>query len=198
MAEAKVVTPEFQAFMQNVVDTLPSTYTMIMSVFVLIGLITVFSGVMDLAQSTDKNKKHFAAGKMPTYWGGVSKILIGGIMCMMGTNLEWVSVAASVYMGTDANFELVSVESYLPASEVESLETRLTKIALLGVAQIVGIIAVFKGLRIWSKIADGSSRESGWHGFAYMIFGSMCVQLAWMGQLVENTLGFNFFSIIGF
>lgn len=192
-----LTTPEFATFMRNVAEALPSTYTMLMTVFVLCGLFVAFSGVMDLVQSADKHKKHFAAGKSPTYWGGVFKIIIAGCMCMMGTNLEMVSVAASVYMGESANFDLVTIESYVPSSENESVETKLTKVALLGIAQIVGIVAVFRGLRIWAKISDGTSRESAWHGFAYMIFGSMCVQLGWMGKLVENTLGFNFFSIIG-
>lgn len=192
-----ITTPEFQTFMQNVADALPSTYSMIMSVFVLIGLFTAFSGVMDLAQSADKHKKHFPSGKTPSYWGGVAKILIAGCMCMMGTNLEWVSVASSVYMGESSSFDLVTIESYVPSDANESVETRLTKTAILGVSQIVGILAVFRGLRMWAKISDGTSRDSAWHGFAYMVFGSMCVQLSYMGQLVENTLGFNFFSIIG-
>lgn len=194
MAEVSV-TPDFADVLTNIAETLPSIYMVLGGFFFLIGFAMIFSGVMDLAQSTEKNKRYL--GHQATGLSGIIKILLGGVMANFAANGDAAVMVSSIFFGREGmDFALVSIDSYQGPND-ETIVSKNVKIVLFGLAQVVGLIAIFKGLRIWSKASDKSGKDGFWNGVNYIIFGTLCVQAASVLGVIQKTLGFEFFKMVG-
>lgn len=187
--------PDFSVIMGNIANTLPSVFSVIAMAFMLLSFTMVFSGVMDLAQSTDKKKKYLGTHQA-TGWSGIIKILLGGVLANLAYSGDIAIVTSSIFFGDESDFTLMSIDSYVP-SENENVVQKMVKVVLIGFTQVVGLLAIFKGIRIWAKASDKSGREGFWNGMNFIIFGTLCVQVARVMGVVQATIGFNFFKMIG-
>lgn len=169
---------------------------MLAAIFMLMAVITVFSAILDFAQASDKQKKYMGAGQHATAWSGIAKLFIAGFMANLAANGQMISVVSSLFF-SDNNFALISIDSYVSSPDENEIQKYL-RIVIIGATQILGLVAVFKGLRIWAKAADKTGREGFWHGFNYLVFGTLCVQVAKVMGVVQATIGFNVFKMIGF
>lgn len=188
--------PDFAAIIQNITSTFPSIYSMLGSVFMLMAFVTAFSGLLDLAQASDRQKKYFGVGHHATAWSGIFKLFIAGFMATFAANGQMISIVSSIFW-TDNSHALVSIDSYVSANSEDPIKKYL-HITFIGFTQILGLVSIFKGLRIWAKAADKTGKEGFWHGFNYLVFGTLCIQIAKVIGTIQATLGYNFFKMIGF
>ena len=188
--------PDFAVIMKNIVSTFPSIYTMLAAVFMLMAFVTAFSALLDLAQASDRQKKYFGVGHHATAWSGIFKLFIAGFMANFAANGQMISIVSSIFFD-DYSHPLVSIDSYVAATDVDPMKKYL-HITFIGFTQILGLVAIFKGLRIWAKAADKTGREGFWHGFNYLVFGTLCIQVARVIGTIQSTLGYDFFKMIGF
>ena len=191
MADSK---PDFAVFVGNIAELLPSIYSVLGMFFMLVAFGMAFSAILDFAQAGERNKKYLGTHQA-TALSGIVKLLIAGALANFATNGQAAEVMSSFFFN-DNSFTLVSIDSYVSDAQENHVQ-KLTKIVIIGVTQILGLIAIFKGLRIWAKASDRSGKESAWHGLNYLIFGTLCVQVAQVMGIINNTFSFNFFSMIG-
>lgn len=185
---------DFKIFVQNIAELLPSIYSLLSSFFILIALGMTFWALVDFAQAGEKNKKYLGTHQASAA-SGIVKLLVAGALGNFGTNGQAGSVMASVFFNQH-KMELISIDSYVGHADENPVQV-LTKIVIIGMTQIVGLIAIYKGLRILSRAADRSGKEGAWHGVNYLIFGTLCIQVTQVIGIVNNTVGFNFFKMVG-
>lgn len=188
--------PDFSVIMKNIASTFPSIHMMLGAIFMLMAVVTVFSGILDFAQSSDRQKKYMGTSHHATGWSGIIKIVIGGFMANLAANGQMISVFSSLFF-SDNSFSLISIDSYVSAPDENEIQKYL-RIVIIGTTQVLGLVAVFKGLRIWAKVSDKTSREGFWHGFNYIVFGALCVQVARVLGVIQATIGFDVFKMVGF
>lgn len=187
--------PDFADILKNIASTFPSIYTMLGAVFMLMAFVTVFSALMDLVQASDKKKKYFGAAQQATATGAFLKIIVAGFMATFAANGQMISVVSSIFF-SDNSHTLISIDSYVQSSDESAVQMYL-RIIFIGFSQILGLIAIFKGLRIWSKAADKTGKEGFWHGFNYLIFGTLCIQVAKVLGVIQATIGYDIFKLVG-
>lgn len=187
-------TIDFRVFVRNIAELLPSIYMVLGSFFVLVAFFMVFSAIIDFAQAGEKNKKYLGTHQASGV-SGIIKLIIAGALFNFADNGQAGTVLSSIFFDQNA-FSLVSIDSYV-TNHSENEVQMLTKIVIIGVTQVVGLIAIFKGLRIWAKASDRSGKESVSHGLNYLIFGTLCIQVTQVLGVINNTVGFNFFKMIG-
>lgn len=187
-------TIQFEQVMENLACTLPSLYAIATVFFIVGGLWLTFFAILDLAQLSESRRKYLGT-QQPSGAGVIIKLFVAGLMLNFALSGQTANVISSMFF-SDNSYQLITIESYVSDPE-ESAVQRLTRITLFGFMQVVGIIAIFKGLRVFAKISDRSSQESGWHGAAYLIYGTLCMQFAKVLSVIENTIGFSVFSILG-
>lgn len=191
MSESK---PDFAVFVENIAELLPSIYSLLAAFFMLVAFMMAFSAIMDYAQAGEKNKKYLGTHHA-TALSGTVKLLIAGALANFAVNGQAAEVVSSFFFNENS-FSLISIDSYVSDAQENHVQ-KLTKIVIIGVTQVVGLIGVFKGLRIWARAADRSGKESAWHGLNYLIFGTLCIQVTQVMGVVNNTFSFNFFKMIG-
>lgn len=188
--------PDFSVIMKNIASTFPSIHMMLAAIFMLMAAVTIFSGILDLAQSSDRQKKYVGTGHHASAWSGIAKIIIAGFMANLAVNGQMISVVSSVFF-SDNSFSLISIDSYISSPEENEIQKYL-RIVIIGITQMLGLIAVFKGLRIWAKVSDRTGKEGFWHGVNYLIFGTLCIQVAKVMGVIQATIGFDVFKMVGF
>lgn len=185
---------DYITFTKNIASLLPSVYSLLGALFMLVAFWMAFHAIVDFAQAGEKNKKYLGTHQSSAL-SGVIKLIIAGVLANFAYNGQAATVFSSVFFSVN-EFELVSIDSYVDQATM-NLAQKYSQIIIFGVTQAIGLIAIFKGLRIWAKASDRSSRESAWHGLNYVIFGTLAVQIQQVLAVITNTIGFNFFSMIG-
>ncbi len=185
---------EFSKVLENIAGTFPSVYSIIGVVFVVAGLLATFSALLDLLQLSEPHKKYLGVHQ-PTGTGVIIKLFVAGFMMNFALSGQMANIISSMFF-TDNTFDLVSIDTYVSDAS-ETAVTKFSKIIVYGFMQAVGMVSIFKGLRIWSKSADRSSRETAWHGFALLVYGTLCMQFGQVLGVIQRTLGFDLFSLIG-
>lgn len=187
-------TINFEQVMENLAGTLPSMYAIATVFFIVSGLWLSFFAVLDLAQLSESRKRYLGTHQ-PTGVGVIIKLVVAGLMLNFALSGQTANVISSMFF-SDNSYQLITIESYVSDPEESSIQ-RLSRILIFGFMQVVGIIAIFKGLRIFAKLSDRSARESGWQGVAFLVYGTLCIQFDKVLTVIENTIGFNLFSILG-
>lgn len=187
--------PDFEQIMYNVSSIFPSIYAALGALVMLMAVFMAFSGVVDLAQTGEKNKKFFGTNQASMV-SGIVKLVLAGLMANFAYSGELVALVSEGFFGGDGSFELVSIDSYSPEAPLNQLQ-RSIQIVLISLTQTVGIIAIIKGIRVWYRASDRSGRESTVTGLSYIIAGVLCVQVMLVIKVVENTLGYNLLGFFG-
>lgn len=185
---------DFGVFVKNIAELLPSIYSVLGIIFMVIAFGMAFSAIIDFAQAGEKNKKYLGTHQASAM-SGLIKLIIAGALANFASHGQAAAIMSSVFFDNNS-FTLISIDSYV-GNESENHVQKLTKIVIIGMTQVVGLIGIFKGLRIWAKASDRSGKETAWHGLNYLIFGTLCIQVAQVMGLINNTIGFNFFKMIG-
>lgn len=185
---------DYIVFARNIASLLPSVYSLLGAIFMLVAFWMAFSAIIDFAQAGEKNKKYLGTHQASAM-SGIVKLIIAGVLFNFASNGQAIHVFSSAFF-TVNEFQLVSIDSYVDNHD-GNLAQKYSQIIIFGVTQALGLYAIFKGLRIWAKASDRSGRETVGHGLSYVIFGTLCVQIQQVLAVITNTIGFNFFSMIG-
>lgn len=186
--------PDFGVILNNVAQIFPPIYFALAGLLLVMAIVLVFSALVDMAQVGDPNKKYFGTAQ-PSFAGALIKLMIAGVMASFAASGDLIAIISHGLFGV-TQFELVSIDSY-DAGQNEDAIRRGIRIVIISLTQCVGIIAIIKGLRVWAKCADKSGKESAMQGLGFIIAGVLCVQVALVVQIVEQTLGYKLTQLIG-
>lgn len=187
--------PDFTQVMQNIAGIFPSIYLALGALAMLMAFLLAFGGVVDLAQSSDHNKKFFGTNQA-SLTSGLVKLVLAGLLANFANSGQLVALVSESFFGGTGAFELVSLDSYTPDSTLNEMQRNI-QVVVLSLTQTVGIIAVLKGVRVWAKASDKSGQEGILTGLAYVIAGTLCIQISLVIKVVEQTLGYNLLSFFG-
>ena len=156
--------------------------------FVVTGLVITGTALFDLVQASSPQQKFFGHGmKEPTTGGALLKILIGGAFASLGYDGYIIGALGSSLFGGNG-IELVTVQSYLPNAGANDLGAYIVT-AVVGFTQLVGIIAVARGLYGFVEKIDAQGNATYRKAWVLIITGVLCVYVQDVHDVFVNTFG---------
>lgn len=140
--------------------------------------------------------KFLATKSQPTATGAWIQLAIAGMLFILSKQLVPAAVFAQLLTGSADYVDIqYSVGGYVaPTTGQETY--KLIKGFIRLFMQFIGLMAWFRGYIIWYNIAQGTSDARGSKVIGYFIFGTLCFCMPWFNDLLVNTLGFDFFSMV--
>ncbi|HDS1733937.1 MULTISPECIES: type IV secretion protein DotIE [Pseudomonas] len=174
--------------MVNIGKVVPTAIMMCQGIAALIGLYLTASALVELWGVTHDNALKYVAGRQRFSVGSACvQLVIGSILLAIGT-LEWMGIMSRTLTGDYANSRMLS---YSSSGSTLQAQAQLATLALLGIMQVVGFIAMVKG---WltvngyynNQTQAGLGTASGW-----IIGGILAWNFKWFSDVLNNTIGFN-------
>ncbi len=176
---------ELTAFFTRVTNILPTAQAFLAALCFVLGIVLVLIGSR-LMLVTAEERAH-AHHRRHGYWQGITYIVFGLLIISLDLTLSaWI---ASLYGASNTTASAASeIMAYAPEmlSPVAGAPGEAILIALVRVAQFIGLLAVVRGLFLCVKSADMPAQGLMGKGFIHMIAGIMAVDLPRTVGLFEN------------
>ena len=186
--------PNFVTILANIAEFIPLFYKTVAAFVIFFAIWVAFLGILDLAHASTQ-KRHFSTSQHASGWGGIGKLLIAGVLLNFAVSGQVITVGSSLFFENNT-YTFMSLDSYVPSANDSELKKYLL-IVMIGFTQAVGVLAIFKGLRLWVKATSREVQNGFTHGCAYLIFGVLCVQIGRVIGVVQASIGYNFLKLIG-
>lgn len=172
----------------NVGKVVPTAIMMLQSIGALMGLYLIASALVEIWGVTHDNALKYVAGRQRfSYGSAFVQLFVGTILVTMGT-LEWMGIMSRTLTGNYANSRMLS---YSQSGTTLQAQAQLATLALLGIMQIVGFIAMVKGWLTINAYYNGQS-QTGWGtASGFIIGGILAWNFKWFSDVLNNTIGFN-------
>ena len=189
--------PDLMDLLANIGVVIPPIIMMLQGIAALVGLYLVCGSLIELWGVTHDNAMKYVAGRQRFSVGSaLVSLLIGSMLRTLGT-LELTGILSRTLTGDYASARITaSALSYDPGDSA-SLEERaqLAALALLGIMQVVGFIAMVKGWLTINKYYNHQG-QAGWgHAAGWLIGGVLAWNFKWFADVLNNTIGFDVISI---
>lgn len=186
--------PDLLAILANVQTQIPPIIMMLQAIASLIGLWLVAGSLIELwGVSHDNALKYVPSRNRFSVGSALVQLVIGSLMCAMGT-LQLVGIMSRTLTDDYANSRFLS---YTPSSGSFD-EQRLAAMAgLLGIMQIVGLVAMMKGWLTLNAHANGQARAGMGTAAAWLIGGVVAWNFKWFTDVTNCTLGWNVIGMFG-
>ncbi|WP_436899610.1 type VI secretion protein [Acinetobacter gyllenbergii] len=189
---------EFVEVLQNSGTLIVATTTVVRYACILFGFIIFVRALFDCVAVVDpvNASRYLTQIRRPSAMGVLTKMIIAVVLAQLGLNLQLVDVMGSLMSDTTP----AAVTYYDYSKNVGSsytAELNLTVLVLIGVCQLVGLLALMKGLFIWRDNSDGIGKASNAQGFVYLIGGMLAYKIEEVHALLATIFGLDFFKIIG-
>lgn len=180
--------PDLLTVLVNIGEVIPPIIMMLQGIAALIGLYLVSSALVDFWGAANDNATKYISGNQRFSAGAaIIKIVIGSVMLAMGT-LEWMGIMSRTLTGDYATSRMLS---YSQEGTTLKEQAQVATLALLGIMQVVGFIAMVKG---WLTINGyynqrtqaGLGQATGW-----IVGGILAWNFKWFSDVLNNTIGFN-------
>ena len=176
---------ELTAFVTRVTDILPPAQAFVAALCFVLGIILVVIGSrMMLVTAEERSHAHH---RRHGYYQALTYIVFGLLIISLDLTLSaWI---ASLYGASNTTASAASeIMAYAPEmlSPVSGAPGEAILIALVRVAQFIGLLAVVRGLFLCVKSADMPAQGLMGKGFIHMIAGIMAVDLPRTVGLFEN------------
>lgn len=176
---------ELTAFFQRVVAILSPAQAFVAVLCFVLGIILVLMGVR-LLLLTAEERMH-AHHRRHGYWQGATYIVFGLLIISLDLTLSaWI---ASLFGASNTTASAASeIMAYAPEmlAPVSGTPGEAILIALVRVAQFIGLLSVVRGLFLCVKSTDMPAQGLMGKGFIHMIAGVMAVDLPRTVGLFEN------------
>lgn len=176
---------ELTAFFTRMTAILPPAQAFVAALCFVLGIVLVIIGGR-LLLVTAEERAH-AHHRRHGYWQAMTYIVFGLLIISLDMTLSaWI---ASLYGASNTTASAASeIMAYAPEmlSPVSGAPGEAILIALVRVAQFIGLLAVVRGLFLCVKSADMPSQGLMGKGFIHMIAGIMAVDLPRTVGLFEN------------
>ena len=176
---------ELTAFFTRVTAILPPAQAFVAALCFVLGIVLVIiGGRMLLITAEERSHAHH---RRHGYWQAMTYIVFGLLIISLDMTLSaWI---ASLYGASNTTASAASeIMAYAPEmlSPVSGAPGEAILVALVRVAQFIGLLAVVRGLFLCVKSADIPAQGLMGKGFIHMIAGIMAVDLPRTVGLFEN------------
>jgi hypothetical protein len=166
---------------------------MLMQTFAgLMGLYFVASALIEFWGIDNPNASKYVSGKNNfSAMGGIVKLMLGGVMASMST-LQLVGIMSRTMTDEYANSRFLS---YAPNGSSFDEQKLAALAAILGIMQIVGFAAMFKGWLTVKRSFEGQSQNSLGMAFTWLIGGIIAWNFKYFSDVANCSFGFNVIGI---
>jgi hypothetical protein len=186
--------PDLTIVLANIGTVIPDIIQLMQGVIAVMGLYLVIGALIELwGVSHDNAQKYLTSNKKFSAGSALIQLFIGAILTATAT-LEWMGMMSRALTGTYANSRFIS---YPAASTSLSDQAAAATLAILGILQIVGLVAMVKGWMTANSVANGSARASMGQAIGWMVGGVLAWNFKWFSDALNNTIGFNVISLFG-
>lgn len=180
--------PDLMTVLANVGNSIPPIIMMMQGFAVTAGVAFTGLALMEYYCIANENSSKFLAGASRyTVQSATTQLVIGAILLMLGT-LELVGVMTRSVTG---DFVASRVMSYQATGTTMAERAQAATQGLLGIMQLVGFVAMFKGWLMVNRRAHGQESGSAGWAWTFVLGGLAAWNFQWVAQLINNTTGFN-------
>jgi|GEM_PF-1183828 len=187
--------PDLMEVLVNVGGVIPPIIMMLQGIAALMGLYLVSTALVEIWGVTHDNSMKFVAGRQRFSIGSaLVSMFIGSILLAMGT-LELVGILSRTLTGDYANSRVTAdVLSYTGKGGLTE-KTQVATMAMLGIMQVVGFIAMVKGWLTINRYYNQQGQAGLGQAFGWIIGGVLAWNFKWFSDLLNNTIGFNIIGL---
>lgn len=165
---------------------------MVQGISVLMGLYLTAGALIEIWGVTHDNALKYVAGKNKFSVGSaIVQLFIGAILLSIGT-LEWMGIMSRTITGDYANSRMLS---YSSSGSTLQEQAQLATLALLGIMQVVGFIAMIKGWMTVNGYYNQQSQAGLGTATGWIIGGILAWNFKWFSDVLNNTIGFNLIGL---
>jgi len=180
--------PDLVTVMVNIGVFIPSLIMMLQGVAVLMGAYLTAGALAELWGVSDDNALKYLAGKQKFSVGSaIVQLFIGAVLLSIGT-LEWMGIMSRTLTGDYANSRMLS---YSSTGTTLQEQAQLATLALLGIMQVVGFIAMIKGWMTVNGHYNQQTQAGLGIGIGWIVGGVLAWNFKWVSDVINNTIGFN-------
>lgn len=184
--------PDLVQIMVNVGNIIPPLIMMVQGISVLMGLYLTAGALIEIWGVTHDNALKYVAGKNKFSVGSaIVQLFIGAILLSIGT-LEWMGIMSRTITGDYANSRMLS---YSSSGSTLQEQAQLATLALLGIMQVVGFIAMIKGWMTVNGYYNQQSQAGLGTATGWIIGGILAWNFKWFSDVLNNTIGFNLIGL---
>ena len=178
--------------MVNIGKVIPTAIMMCQGIAALIGLYLTASALVELWGVTHENALKYVAGRQRFSVGAAClQLFIGAILLAIGT-LQWMGIMSRTLTGDYANSRMLS---YSATGTTLQEQAQLASLALLGIMQVVGFIAMVKGWLTVNGYYNNQSQAGLGTASGWIIGGILAWNFKWFSDVLNNTIGFNLIGL---
>lgn len=176
----------------NVGKVIPPALMLLQGIFAVIGLYLGAGALMEMYGSADGNAHKFVAGKDTYSFGSALAQLVVAAFFLGLADMQLVGILSRTLTTDYANSRMVS---YSASGSTLAEQSQLAVLALLGIMQVVGFVSMAKGLITVNHHFNGRRHEGLGTATAWILGGLLAWNFKWFSDVLNNTLGFDFFNL---
>lgn len=179
----------------NIGGVIPPIIMMLQGIAALMGLYLVGSSLIEIWGVTHDNAMKYVAGRQRFSVGSaLLSMFVGSILLAMGT-LELVGILSRTLTGDYASSRVTAESLSYTSGSGLSEKVQIATLALLGIMQVVGFIAMVKGWLTVNRYYNQQGQEGLGNAFGWIIGGVLAWNFKWFSDLLNNTIGFNLMGL---
>lgn len=185
--------PDLMDVLVNVGMVIPDMIMAMQAVIVLMGAYMTAGALSELwGVSHDNALKYLPGRNRFSVGSALIQLVIGAVLLSMGT-LELVGIMSRTLTTDYANSRMLSYT----ADGATTLQERaqLATLALLGIMQVVGLVAMVKGWLTINSYYNQQAQSSIGTAIGWLIGGVLAWNFKWVSDVINNTLGFNIIGL---
>ncbi len=187
--------PDLMDVLVNIGGVIPPIIMMLQGIAALMGLYLVGSSLIEIWGVTHDNAMKYVAGRQRFSVGSaLLSMFVGSILLAMGT-LELVGILSRTLTGDYASSRVTAESLSYTSGSGLSEKVQIATLALLGIMQVVGFIAMVKGWLTVNRYYNQQGQEGLGNAFGWIIGGVLAWNFKWFSDLLNNTIGFNLMGL---
>ena len=185
--------PDLLQILINIQTVLPAFMTTLKVIVGIMALFIVTGSLFELwGLAHDNHNKYMAANRRFSLAGGITGLLVGGLMLSM-MSLDFIDITTRTLTGGSVTSEILAYKTTASTGTGTSLSAsaQAGTNAIFMILQVVGFIAYIKFFMLLKGRYDGSgSSNQGGLGiaFGYLIGGFACWNAQWLGNVVNDDI----------
>lgn len=185
---ASSIFPDLVTVLVNVGEVIPPAIMMLQGISAFMGLYLVGSALIEIWGVSHDNAMKYVSGRQRFSVGSaIVQMVIGSVLLAMGT-LEWMGIMSRTLTGDYANSRMLS---YSASGTTLQEQAQLATLALLGIMQVVGFIAMVKGWLTINSFYNAQGQAGLGQATGWIIGGVLAWNFKWFSDVLNNTIGFN-------
>ncbi len=188
MANTSSSLPDLAALLVNLNGLIDPIISLVQITTGLIGLYLVSSSLFDLWGSSNNNiQKYLSSASRVTVSGAIVKMFVGAIFISVST-LEMVGILSRSVTGGTAEVRMTSDGLTYVQNASLNEQAQLAALVVLGILQVIGLVAMAKGLLTINKHYNGQSHQGIGTAMAWLIGGLCAWNFRFFTAVLNNTI----------